>query len=275
VGLKTVAAGIVALVLAGPGAAPSIAYLQSREAPGGGFAETRGAPSPQLTAWVVLGLRAADAPVSAETRRYLAGHDDELHSATDLALVLLARGALGERPSSLIVRLRALERSNGAFGPTVNGAIWSALALRQVGQPVSRATVRYLLRRQASSGGWSWSGRGADSNDTAAAVQALRALGVSGGPVRRGLAYLRRVHNRDGGFELVPGRGSDAQSTAWAIQAFAAARAPVPKGALAYLARLRRRDGSYRYSARYAATPVWVTAQVLPALVRRPFPLRR
>jgi hypothetical protein len=33
-------------------------------------------------------------------------------------------------------------------------------------------------------------------------------------------------------------------------------------------------DGSYRYSTHYAATPVWVTAQVLPALARRFFPLR-
>jgi hypothetical protein len=38
---------------------------------------------------------------------------------------------------------------------------------------------------------------------------------------------------------------------------------------------LRRPDGSYRYSTRYATTPVWVTAQVLPALAGKPFPLRR
>ena len=47
----------------------------------------------------------------------------------------------------------------------------------------------------------------------------------------------------------------------------------MPKGAFAYLARLRRDDGSYRYSRRYVTTPVWVTAQVLPALLRKPFPL--
>jgi hypothetical protein len=37
---------------------------------------------------------------------------------------------------------------------------------------------------------------------------------------------------------------------------------------------LRRADGSYRYSRAYVTTPVWVTAQVLPALVKKPFPLR-
>jgi hypothetical protein len=97
---------------------------------------------------------------------------------------------------------------------------------------------------------------------------------VGGKPVRRGLAYLRRLQNRDGGFELSPGRGSDAQSTGWAVQAFLAAGRPAPRGSLAYLHRLRRSDGSFRYSKRYVTTPVWVTAQVLPALAGKPFPLR-
>ena len=73
---------------------------------------------------------------------------------------------------------------------------------------------------------------------------------------------------------LVPGRSSDAQSTAWAIQAFLAGGKQPGRAAFRYLASLRRPDGSYRYSKRYAVTPVWVTSQVLPALVRKPFPLR-
>jgi len=157
---------------------------------------------------------------------------------------------------------------------TVNSTIWGILALRQAGQPAPRGAVRFVLRQQARSGGWAWYLNGKpDSNDTAAAIEALRSASVTGKPIRRGLAYLLRLRNRDGGFELTPGRGSDAQSTAWAIQAFAAARKPTPRGALAYLRRLRRADGSFRYSKRYATTPVWVTSQVLAALARRPFPL--
>jgi len=113
----------------------------------------------------------------------------------------------------------------------------------------------------------------AASNDTAAVVEALRAVGVRGRPIKRALGFLLRYRNRDGGFELTSGRGSDAQSTAWAIQAFLAAGKPPPRGAIAYLRGLQRPDGSFRYSARYTTTPVWVTAQVLPALARRPFPL--
>ena len=46
-----------------------------------------------------------------------------------------------------------------------------------------------------------------------------------------------------------------------------------PRTAFGYLAKLRRPDGSYRYSAKYVTTPVWVTSQVLAALAKKPFPL--
>ena len=55
---------------------------------------------------------------------------------------------------------------------------------------------------------------------------------------------------------------------------FVAARVTPPARAFRYLAGLRRADGSYRYSRKYGATPVWVTSQVLPALARKSFPLR-
>ena len=99
-------------------------------------------------------------------------------------------------------------------------------------------------------------------------------MGVRGKPVSRAVAFLRTFQRKDGGFELAQGRGSDAQSTAVAIQGFLAGRVKPPVRAFRYLAGLRRADGSYRYSARYAATPVWVTSQVLPALARKPLPLR-
>jgi hypothetical protein len=57
------------------------------------------------------------------------------------------------------------------------------------------------------------------------------------------------------------------------IQALVAAKVDPGKAPFRYLATMRRADGSYRYSARYTATPVWVTSQVLAALAKRPFPL--
>ena len=56
--------------------------------------------------------------------------------------------------------------------------------------------------------------------------------------------------------------------------ASAAAKAGSAYQDFAFLASLRRSDGSYRYSRAYATTPVWVTAQVLPGLMKKPFPLR-
>ena len=251
-----------------------VSYLREHQRSDGGFAESGGTSSPQLTAWAALALRAAGSSPRGPALTYLQSHESRLTDATDLELLAIAETVLGGDPGPLLARIERLRKPNGAIGPTVNSTIWGILALRQAKGPVRRSTVRYLLRRQGRSGGWSWyAGGQPDSNDTAAAIEALRAAGVRGKPIRRGLGYLRRLQNRDGGFELTPGRGSDAQSTAWAIQAFVAARRPPPSGSLAYLRRLRRPDGSFRYSKRYATTPVWVTAQVLPALSRRPFPL--
>lgn len=271
-GLK-LAALAAAAVVAGSPAANGVRYLQARASADGGFAEPGGGEYPQLTAWAVLALRAAGVRPSVDAGRYLARHADELQSATDLALAAMAESASGQDPSPLIARLRRLERPNGSIGRLVNGTAWAVLAYRATGVRVSPKTVRWLLARQARSGGWGWSPAAVDSNDTAAVVEALRAAGVRGRPIDRALRFLRRYRNANGGFELTPGRGSDAQSTAWAVQAFRAAGRPTPAGAIRYLRRLQRPDGSFRYSQRYTTTPVWVTSQVLPALAGKPFPL--
>lgn len=271
------AAALAAFALAGAAQAgpidSAVRYLEARQQDDGGFAE-KGRPSdPGLTAWAALGLAAAGRP-PAGAAGYLAG--EPYPTATDLELRILALAALGQDVAPLADRLEGLRRPSGAVGPSLNSTAWGIMALRAAGRPAGDATVAFLLAGEAPGGGWSWqAGAGPDSNDTAAAVEALRAAGVPARarPIRRALAFLRRLQNRDGGVELEPGRGSDAQSTAWAIQAFlAAGREPGP-AAFAYLRRLQRADGSFRYSARYAVTPAWVTAQALAALARHPFPL--
>jgi hypothetical protein len=270
--VKLAALAAAAVVAASP-AASGVGFLQARQLDNGGFAEAGRPAYPQLTAWAVLGVRAAGATPGAAAARYLAQHESELTSATDLALVVLAEDALGQKADRPLARLRALERPNGSVGGLVNGTAWSVLAFRATGAPVHTRTIRWLLAHQRAAGGWGWTAGGADSNDTAAVVEALRAGRVGGPPIRRALRFLLTFRNPDGGFELTHGRGSDAQSTGWAAQAFLAAGEPPPRGALAYLRRLQRADGSFRYSARYTTTPVWVTAQVLPALARKAFPL--
>lgn len=249
-------------------------YVASHQQSDGGFAEPGQRSDPSLTAWAVLGLTAAGREPGRSPVGYL--ESSPTRTANDLALRILALDALGRNSDDLVTRLEGMRGPRGRIGTLVNSTIWGVIALRATGRPAG-ASVRYLLRAQRKNGGWSWHPKAApDSNDTAAAIQALRAAGVAprSRSIRRGLRFLRSLQRPDGGFALGPGRAADAQSTAWAIQAFVTAgRAPPPR-AFRYLAQLKQADGSYRYSKRYAATPVWVTSQVLPALARKPFPLR-
>jgi hypothetical protein len=267
--LLTVAGG-AAVAAAGP-LSESAGYIAARQHPDGGFAEAGSQPDAQLTAWAALGLAAADGPTETRARAlaFLRSREAEARTPSALALHVLARRSLGDDPAdTLVERLRKVEP-----GPQLNATSWTLLALRSVGERAPPTLVRALLAAQTRAGGWSWTRGGApDSNDTAAAVQALCAAGVAGRPVDRALAFLRTFQGRDGGFALTRGRPADAQSTAWAIQAFLAAGRAPGRAAFRFLAGLRRPDGSYRYSRAYTTTPVWVTAQVLPALAAKPFP---
>jgi Squalene-hopene cyclase C-terminal domain len=284
VGVKLAAATLGALVLAGTAAADRATdasrYLIQHRADSGGFAEPGRSPSPGLTAWAILGLRAAG-HCPTRSGEYLRGKP--YPKATDLELRILSLDALRSGCafrvdlSGQVRQLRSLRRDNGQIGPTVNSTIWGVLALRATGRPAGRKTRRWLLARQRPSGGWPWTpGGAADSNDTAAAIQALVAAGVGerSRPIDRAVRFLRRLQNRGGGFELTPGRGSDTQSTAWAIQALIAADRDPGRKAFRYLRRMQRSNGSFRYNRQYVTTPVWVTSQVLPGLVRKPFPLQ-
>jgi hypothetical protein len=251
-------------------------YLLARQQSGGGFAEPGTSSSAGLTSWVVLGLKAGGrAPADAQGAvDYLAGATQT--QATDLELRLLALDALAQDTSTQASAIERLRQPSGRIGPALNSTYWGLIALVAAGRKPAKVTVSYILRAQRGSGGWSWSAQAAaDAGDTAAAIQALRAAGKSArsAQITRGVRFLRRCQNKDGGFAVSPAADSDAQSTAWAIQALLAARKDPGKAAVRYLKRLQRSDGSFRYSRRYVTTPAWVTAQVLCALARKPFPL--
>jgi hypothetical protein len=253
----------------------SVAFLLSREQADGGFAEPGRQSTAGLSAWAVLALVAAGRAPDAKALAYL--HAQSGGSAADVDLRALALTAAGEDATPLLDRIAADAKADGTIGDYVNSTAWGVLALRAAARPVPAATVPHLLAAQSASGGWSWSGRGGgDADDTAAVVQALRATGqpAASKPIQRALAFLRRCHTKSGGFAATPGGTPNAQTSAWAIQAFAAAGASPGKNALAYIARLRQRNGSYRYAPGLAVTPVWVTSEVVPALLRKSFPLR-
>jgi energy-coupling factor transport system substrate-specific component len=280
--------------------ARAAAYLARAQNADGGFgAALRARSTPLYTGWAAMGLSAAGRrPARIPRDRtsvagYLSRSAAGARRTGDVERTILALVAWGLEPrrsggADLVARLRGRDRRDGSFGGLVNLTAFGVLALRAAGDPASGRTVRrgaaWIARQQNRDGGFGFSRRGAPSgiDDTAAAVQALAAAGRRGsGAVRRAAAFLVRRQNRDGGLPLTPGAGSNAQSTAWAVQALIAAgrnpdrvRRAGSRTPLAYLRTLVGSDGAVRYSRTSRQTPVWVTAQALTALARRPFPIR-
>lgn len=257
----------------------SVAFLLAQQNTDGGFGEPGAASDPALTSWVTLALDAAGVEPGplrrggASLASYLLAQSPG--EVTELELHVLARAASGLDASGPGARLRAEIRRGGRIGPRLNSTIWGIIALRAAKERVPKKVVRYLRRSQHASGGFSWAAGGPpDTNDTAAAIQALRAVGIarSAKPIRRAFRYLAASRRGSGGFPLTPGSAADAQSTGWVLQAYASTGRPGPAKSRRYLVRLQRADGRFVYRRGRALTPVWVTAQALPGLLQAAFP---
>ncbi|MEU0132553.1 prenyltransferase/squalene oxidase repeat-containing protein [Streptomyces sp. NPDC006296] len=141
----------------------------------------------------------------------------------------------------------------GTQDPTYDGVWRQSLAfLAQKIELVTPATqsVDWLIGQQCDSGAFAAyrdasrpcdAKTVADTNATAAAVQAVVELGVHREVVDRGVAWLKSVQNDDGGWGYNPGSPSDANSTG--VVTGALARAGVP------LADLTTADGRTPYTA--------------------------
>ena len=176
--------GLVPLLAAVLLAVSPVSFVQGHAA-GGAYAEPGGSSDALLTSWAVLGLRAAGA-ASPGSLAYLQSQEPSLQTSNDFAIVALAEQALGDRNEQLLSRLHV--QASGQIGETLNSTYWGVLALGHS----SRATTRFMLAQQTKAGGFAWSVHGqADSNDTAAALEALRVAGVHGRPVTRAVRFLR------------------------------------------------------------------------------------
>ncbi|MCW2957918.1 MAG: Prenyltransferase/squalene oxidase, partial [Solirubrobacterales bacterium] len=204
-----------------------------------------------------------------------------------LALRACGRPARDSRNRVLLRVLRKRQRSDGSITGLTKQTAFFLFALRAGGAGTRDGAVRragrFVAAQQNADGGFSFQRKGNSSgvDDTASALQALVAAGRGGRAVSRAVTYLRAHQNRDGGFSVTRG-ASNAQSTAFAVQGLVAARVNVERvrkqgsrSPLGYLTSLIQRDGSVRYSRTTVQTPVWVTAQALTALARRPFPFAR
>ncbi|MGW0737923.1 prenyltransferase/squalene oxidase repeat-containing protein [Streptomyces sp. NPDC002851] len=128
---------------------------------------------------------------------------------------------------------------SGLYGkkdPTYDGVFrqsYALLAQHTVGVEPAQKAVDWLTGQQCDSGGFApfradpsepCDGKTpVDSNSTAAAVQALAALGGQNATVKKGVDWLKSVQNQDGGWGYNPGLPSDANSTGIVIGALVAA----------------------------------------------------
>lgn len=158
-----------------------------------------------LAAAAVLGGTAtpaafADAPSSSPSRAELPGglygtKDPQYDGVWRQSLALLAQHTVSARPAASAVNwLVGQQCADGSF-----------TAFRaEPSKPCDGKTMR-------------------DTNQTAAAVQALAALGGHGDTVQKAVKWLKSVQNDDGGWSSMPSSPSDANSTSVVIGALAAA----------------------------------------------------
>ena len=275
-------------------AAP-LRYLLAAQNPDGGFGPSAGTPSSPLdSAWVALAL-AATGRDAADTRApggdtlisYLTRTVGVRPDADTLERTILAAGAMGALPTDfggrdLLALLRRDIASNGSVTQLTNLTAFALLALRagDVGAP--RATTVWLQRQQDRDGGFNFSTAPgiSDVDDTAAVLEALAGDRWRGR--ERAVGFIRAQQNRDGGFPSQPGASSNAQSTAFAVQGLIAAHIDPGtvnrrggRSPLAYLRSMLAGDGHVRYQRGSNITPVWVTAEAIPALAGEPLPIRR
>ncbi|MGW5044258.1 prenyltransferase/squalene oxidase repeat-containing protein [Streptomyces griseoluteus] len=128
----------------------------------------------------------------------------------------------------------------GLFGkgdPTYDGVWRQSLALlaqHTAGEKPADQAVKWLTGQQCADGGFAsfradtgtaCGGKGAqaDTNSTAAAVQALAALGGHDDVTGKAVTWLKAQQNKDGGWGYSPGGPSDTNSTSVVVGALAAA----------------------------------------------------
>jgi energy-coupling factor transport system substrate-specific component len=262
-------------------------YLVSSRNADGGWGGAPGEASNGLhTAWAAYAMAGAGQPVDAAA--VLVRRLGSSRTLGDIERTILGlRAGEGDPRAAggrnLVSELLAKQSDDGSFGHYVSYTSYAVLALRAASEHsgVTRA-LRWLGHQFNHDGGFNVFARGGPSNpdDTAGAVEALAAAGQGRSRVvRRAVAYLRRAQRADGGYALAPGSPSNAQSTAFAALALQAGGARLGRvrrhgrSPLDYLRVLQAPDGSFAYSRGSRQTPVWVTAQALLALERRPLPV--
>ncbi|MFB0617094.1 prenyltransferase/squalene oxidase repeat-containing protein [Streptomyces sp. AGS-58] len=144
--------------------------------------------------------------------------------------------AAGPSPSAPSPEVTVPSGLYGKGDPTWDG-VWrqslTLIAQRTVGYRPAATAVDWLTGQQCPNGGFAafratpgtaCDGKvKLDTNSTAAAVQALSAVGGRGAAAGKAVDWLKSVQNKDGGWGYYPGDPSDTNSTSVVIGALTAA----------------------------------------------------
>lgn len=306
----------VALETRGSAVSRALTYLHARQTLAGGFRVSSTAEQPHMTPWCIMAISAAGQQPTAWRKpggrtpiAYMQSLDlariatsmtgGAANAPAFYAKIILAYDAAGQRTLiaragskriDLVTSLLAFQEGSGRFsanGAEVNTTTWAILALKAASRASTQRAraVAWLRAHPAANGGFSWNQGGTpDTDSTAAAIQALRAGGVSAtAPViRDALAYLHRQQRSNGGF--VSGAFSSStstESTALAVQAIVAAgQRPAStawrvagKGPLDYIRARQAPSGLFYHFGTIASAPLLTTSQAITALQQQPLPL--
>ncbi len=273
----------------------AVDYLKGRQLSDGGFAEPGRSSSEQLTMWVVCGLASVGQDVGSWRKggkspiEFLAAGASKLEMLTDVEKGCLAVCCAGGNPRSfggrdLVAQIKSRMAPDGRIGGLVNEHCWGIIALKAAGETVPDGARAWLAANQNLDGGFGYgAGTGSDPDNTGAALQALIAAGEdpAGSAVKRAISYLHFCQAPDAGFTYNADQ-SNVASTAWAVQGIVAAGQDPGgpdwtrsgKTPLDYMASTQQSDGHFRYMKSSDANAAWMTAEALPAISGKAYPLR-
>ncbi len=205
---------------------------------------------------------------------------------SDFARTILALIALNQNPYdfngiNFVAKLKERMKPDGQIGDYIYTTIWGIIALKACGENVSKS-VEWLKAHQNSDGGFAWAvGEKSDFDDTASAIQALIAGGVSRDDpvIVKALEYLKKGQCEDGGMRYFGNSSSNADSDAWTIQALVSACVnPMDwkKNGISvvdHLLSLQSDEGYFKYTKFVTSIPIKVTADSIMALLGKPHPV--
>lgn len=235
--------------------------------------------------WITQSLAAANQQNLSTD--YINAQEQDLMKVAKYLLVLSAVNSEDYASMRTLFATLSSHFNNGQFGDQsqLNDDFWGLLAAGAVNKAGDFNSVKdFIISHQNADGGWSWATSGtSDSNDTAAAIMALKETDISSQDqvIVNALNYLHTTQKTDGGFAYDATASSDGASTAWVVAALNKLDIDVAtwnqgdNTPLSFLNSLQQADGSFLWLPSDAQGSSMVTAYALLAILDKSYPVNR